>query len=197
MPHRFGSRVTWGGQVKVLALFRWVKVYGSMLWGREGFGGKRGWALLGAVRAFGLWQKSQIELYMQNREHERMILESVENSSLIWPTIEENGVTRTKKYAELFVAEKIQIDYDMKVLERVEVYYECKEPFKSLKCLWVRSKSIATIWLEKMVTPLIDPSIKGFAAASAVLKPEHLKVDKHVCESSSTLKDCVLVRFID
>nr|GEX27567.1 hypothetical protein [Tanacetum cinerariifolium] len=36
---------------------------------------------------------------------------------------------------------------------------------------------------------------KGFAAASAVLNPECLKVDKHVCEGSSTLEDCVLVRF--
>ncbi|GKB60975.1 hypothetical protein Tco_0917161 [Tanacetum coccineum] len=58
--------------------------------------------------------KSRIELYMQNREHGRMILESVENGPLIWPTIEENGVTRTKKYAELSTAEKIQADYDMK-----------------------------------------------------------------------------------
>nr|GEY59493.1 hypothetical protein [Tanacetum cinerariifolium] len=64
-------------------------------------------------------------------------------------------------------------------IEHVKVYYECKEPFKSLKCLWVRSKSITAIWLEKVVTPLIVPAIKGFAAASAVLKPEHLKVDKH------------------
>nr|GEX05371.1 reverse transcriptase domain-containing protein [Tanacetum cinerariifolium] len=63
--------------------------------------------------------------------------------------------------------------------ERVEVYYECMEPFKSLMCLWVRSKSIAATWLEKVVTPLIVPAIKGFAAASAVLKPERLKVDKH------------------
>nr|GEV06871.1 hypothetical protein [Tanacetum cinerariifolium] len=55
-----------------------------------------------------------MELYMQNREHERMILESVENGPLIWPTIEENGVTRTKKYAELSAAEKIQADCDMK-----------------------------------------------------------------------------------
>ncbi|GJV42994.1 hypothetical protein Tco_1427530 [Tanacetum coccineum] len=31
-----------------------------------------------------------------------MILESVEHGLLIWPTIEENGVTRTKKYAEFF-----------------------------------------------------------------------------------------------
>nr|GEY58713.1 hypothetical protein [Tanacetum cinerariifolium] len=43
-----------------------------------------------------------------------MMLESVENGPLIWPTIEENGVTRTKKYAELSVAEKIQADCDMK-----------------------------------------------------------------------------------
>ncbi|GJX78182.1 hypothetical protein Tco_0324993 [Tanacetum coccineum] len=41
--------------------------------------------------------KSRMELYMQNREHVRMILESVENGPLIWPTVEENGVTRTKK----------------------------------------------------------------------------------------------------
>ncbi|GJZ79209.1 integrase, catalytic region, zinc finger, CCHC-type containing protein [Tanacetum coccineum] len=58
--------------------------------------------------------KSQMELYMQNREHGRMILELVENGPLIWPTIEENGVTRTKKYAELSAAKKIQADCDMK-----------------------------------------------------------------------------------
>ncbi|GJY44249.1 hypothetical protein Tco_0432462 [Tanacetum coccineum] len=59
--------------------------------------------------------KSRIELYMQNREHGRMILESVENGLLIWPTVEENGVIRTKKYAKLSAAEKIQADCDMKV----------------------------------------------------------------------------------
>nr|GEW25861.1 hypothetical protein [Tanacetum cinerariifolium] len=36
--------------------------------------------------------KSIIELYMMNRQHERMILESLENGPLIWPSIEENGV---------------------------------------------------------------------------------------------------------
>ncbi|GJY25951.1 hypothetical protein Tco_0400677 [Tanacetum coccineum] len=54
-----------------------------------------------------------MELYMQNREHGRMVLESVENGPLIWPTVEENGVTRTKKYAELSVAEKIQAACDI------------------------------------------------------------------------------------
>ncbi|GJY47143.1 retrovirus-related pol polyprotein from transposon TNT 1-94 [Tanacetum coccineum] len=58
--------------------------------------------------------KSQMELYMQNREHGRMILISVENGPLIWPTVEENGVIRTKKYVKLSTTEKIQADYDMK-----------------------------------------------------------------------------------
>nr|GFC44487.1 hypothetical protein [Tanacetum cinerariifolium] len=43
-----------------------------------------------------------------------MILKTVEHSLLIWPTIEENGVNRTKKYVELSTTEKIQADYDMK-----------------------------------------------------------------------------------
>nr|GFB04064.1 hypothetical protein [Tanacetum cinerariifolium] len=54
--------------------------------------------------------KSRIELYMQNREHGRMILESVENGPLIWPTIEENWVTKSDKYVELFATKKIYGD---------------------------------------------------------------------------------------
>nr|GEU90443.1 hypothetical protein [Tanacetum cinerariifolium] len=37
--------------------------------------------------------KSRMELYMLNRQHGRMILESVENGLLLWPTVEENGAT--------------------------------------------------------------------------------------------------------
>nr|GEY85164.1 hypothetical protein [Tanacetum cinerariifolium] len=58
--------------------------------------------------------KSRMELYMQNKEHRRMILESVKHGLLIWHTIEENRVIRTKKYVELSAAEKIQADCDMK-----------------------------------------------------------------------------------
>ncbi|GJX73634.1 integrase, catalytic region, zinc finger, CCHC-type containing protein, partial [Tanacetum coccineum] len=58
--------------------------------------------------------KSRMELYMQNRENGRMILESVKHGPLIWPTIEENEVTRTKKYAELYATEKIQADCHLK-----------------------------------------------------------------------------------
>nr|GEW35217.1 hypothetical protein [Tanacetum cinerariifolium] len=43
-----------------------------------------------------------------------MILESVEQGPLIWPTIEENGMTRPKKYSELTPYEAIQADCDVK-----------------------------------------------------------------------------------
>ncbi|GKE17311.1 hypothetical protein Tco_1424888 [Tanacetum coccineum] len=43
-----------------------------------------------------------------------MILESVEHGPLIWPTVKETGVIRTKKYVDLSAAEKIQADCDMK-----------------------------------------------------------------------------------
>nr|GFA77459.1 hypothetical protein [Tanacetum cinerariifolium] len=59
------------------------------------------------------WE-SRMELYMMNRHHERMILESVENGPLLWPTIEENGVTRPKKYSELSATEAIQADCDLR-----------------------------------------------------------------------------------
>ncbi|GKA18421.1 hypothetical protein Tco_0698336 [Tanacetum coccineum] len=40
--------------------------------------------------------KSRMELFIDNRENGRMILNSVENGPLIWPTVEENGETRKK-----------------------------------------------------------------------------------------------------
>nr|GEZ46573.1 hypothetical protein [Tanacetum cinerariifolium] len=58
--------------------------------------------------------KSRMELYIMNRQHGQMILESVEHGLLIWPTIEKNGVTRPRKYSELTPTEAIQADYDVK-----------------------------------------------------------------------------------
>nr|GEV23059.1 hypothetical protein [Tanacetum cinerariifolium] len=55
-----------------------------------------------------------MELYMINRQYGQIILESVENGPLIWPTIEENGVTRPRKYSELTPTEAIQADCDVK-----------------------------------------------------------------------------------
>nr|GEZ33434.1 hypothetical protein [Tanacetum cinerariifolium] len=58
--------------------------------------------------------KSGMELYMLNRQHGRMILESVEKGPLLWPSVEVEGVTRLKKYSELSAAKAIQADYDVK-----------------------------------------------------------------------------------
>ncbi|GKA37823.1 hypothetical protein Tco_0724388 [Tanacetum coccineum] len=58
--------------------------------------------------------KSIMEMYMMNRQHGRMILESIENGPLIWPTIDKNEVTRQKKYSELSATEAIQADCDIK-----------------------------------------------------------------------------------
>nr|GEU80125.1 integrase, catalytic region, zinc finger, CCHC-type, peptidase aspartic, catalytic [Tanacetum cinerariifolium] len=51
---------------------------------------------------------------MMNRQHERIILESVKNGPLTWPLIEENRVTRPKKYSELSATEAIQVNCDVK-----------------------------------------------------------------------------------
>ncbi|GJT08733.1 hypothetical protein Tco_0843195 [Tanacetum coccineum] len=51
---------------------------------------------------------------MLNRQNGRMILESIENGPLIWPSIVENGVTRPKKYYELSATEALQADCDIK-----------------------------------------------------------------------------------
>ncbi|GKA35299.1 hypothetical protein Tco_0721790, partial [Tanacetum coccineum] len=63
-----------------------------------------------------------------------MILESVEHGPLIWPTVEENGVTRTKKYDELFAAMKIQgLLADIYSLERECKLYDAFDKFTHIK----------------------------------------------------------------
>nr|GFB02656.1 retrovirus-related Pol polyprotein from transposon TNT 1-94 [Tanacetum cinerariifolium] len=55
-----------------------------------------------------LWER--IQMLMEGT----MILESVEQGPLIWPSVEVEGVTRLKKSSELSVAEAIQADCDVK-----------------------------------------------------------------------------------
>ncbi|GJY05254.1 reverse transcriptase domain-containing protein [Tanacetum coccineum] len=73
-----------------------------------------------AIRTGYYWPTMHVDVrkMIQNvkisREHGRMILESVKHGPLIWPTIEENGMTRTKKYVELSAIEKTQADSNLK-----------------------------------------------------------------------------------
>nr|GFB54451.1 hypothetical protein [Tanacetum cinerariifolium] len=68
--------------------------------------------------------KSRIELYMLNRQHGRMILESVEHGPLLWPIVEEDGVTRLRKYFELSAAEAIQADCDERECKLYDEFYK-------------------------------------------------------------------------
>nr|GFD46226.1 hypothetical protein [Tanacetum cinerariifolium] len=80
---------------------------------------------------------------MMNRQHEIMIIESVENGPLLWPTIEENEVTRPKRYSELSTTEAIQADCDVKATNIIlqglppEVYALVSN-HKVIKELWER-----------------------------------------------------------
>nr|GFA66757.1 hypothetical protein [Tanacetum cinerariifolium] len=59
--------------------------------------------------------KSHMELYLQGKDHGRIILNLVENDPLIWPTIEqENCIVRPKTYEELSDKEKLQTDCDLR-----------------------------------------------------------------------------------
>nr|GEW74235.1 hypothetical protein [Tanacetum cinerariifolium] len=87
--------------------------------------------------------KSRMELYMLNRQHGRMILESVESGPLLWPSIEENRVTRLKKYSELSPIEAIQADCDVKatniILQGLPLeVYALVSTHKVAKELWER-----------------------------------------------------------
>nr|GFA05716.1 hypothetical protein [Tanacetum cinerariifolium] len=86
-------------------------------------------------------KKSRMELYMLSRQHGRMILESVENGLLLWPKVEENGVTRLKIYSELSTTEAIQADCDVKttniILQRLSPeVYALVSTHKVAKELW-------------------------------------------------------------
>ncbi|GKA90179.1 hypothetical protein Tco_0812049 [Tanacetum coccineum] len=56
---------------------------------------------------------SRIRLFIKWKKHSRMILDSIDNGPLVYPTVEENGQTRPKKYSELTKAQQLQDDCDI------------------------------------------------------------------------------------
>ncbi|GJT28759.1 retrovirus-related pol polyprotein from transposon TNT 1-94 [Tanacetum coccineum] len=81
---------------------------------------------------YNLWQ-SRMLLYIKGKEHGRMMLKSILEGPLVYPTIEVDGVTRLKTYEELSDKEKLQDDCDLHatniVLQGSELSYqecECK-----------------------------------------------------------------------
>nr|GEW57952.1 hypothetical protein [Tanacetum cinerariifolium] len=112
--------------------------------------------------------KSIMELYMMNKKHGRMILESVENGPLIWPTIEENGVTRPIKYFELTPAEAIQADCDVKETN-VILQGLLLEVYALDKVLLVQAQANGQIHHEEELAFLADSGIvKGQATQTVI-----------------------------
>ncbi|GJR98000.1 hypothetical protein Tco_0270174 [Tanacetum coccineum] len=73
-----------------------------------------------------------------------MILNSLQNGPLVWPTVvEDDCTTRTKKCEELFVAEKLQADCDLKA---TNIFLQCL-PLDVLQPEW--SKFVTDVKLAR------------------------------------------------
>nr|GEU53398.1 hypothetical protein [Tanacetum cinerariifolium] len=128
---------------------------------------------------------SRMELYMQNREHGRMILELVEHGPPIWPTTEENRMTKTKKYTELSAIEKIQADTggNYSGQQRVVKCFNCqREGHMARQCLKPKRKRDATWFRDKIL--VVEAQGKG-----KVLNEEELEflADPSIAEAKAVL----------
>nr|GEV62298.1 Gag-Pol polyprotein [Tanacetum cinerariifolium] len=53
-----------------------------------------------------------LRIFIKRKKHGRMMLDSINNGPLVYPTVEENGQTRHMKYFELTEAQQLQDDCD-------------------------------------------------------------------------------------
>nr|GEX58923.1 retrovirus-related Pol polyprotein from transposon TNT 1-94 [Tanacetum cinerariifolium] len=127
--------------------------------------------------------KSRMDQYIENKENEIMILNSVEHSHLIWPTVEENSETRKKKYEELSALEKLQADCEGHIAS------QCTKPKRPKNSAWyqenmllVQAQESKEILDEEQLAFLVDPWIPE---AKAVLMANLLNYDSDVLSELS------------
>ncbi|GJW63870.1 hypothetical protein Tco_0115754 [Tanacetum coccineum] len=124
--------------------------------------------------------KSQMELYLQNREHGRMILESVENGLLIWPTIEENGVFRDDPIACLnkamafltaIASSRVIVAQLQRTMSKLfgegHMARQCTQPKRPRNATWYKEKEMLAedqeagqILDEEQLVFLADPGVQ-------------------------------------
>ncbi|GJW01620.1 hypothetical protein Tco_1556871 [Tanacetum coccineum] len=56
---------------------------------------------------------SRIRVFIKGKKHGRMMLDSINNGPMVYPTVKENGQTRPMKYFELTEAQQLQDDCDV------------------------------------------------------------------------------------
>ncbi|GKA76635.1 hypothetical protein Tco_0783096 [Tanacetum coccineum] len=63
---------------------------------------------------YGSWE-SRMELFIEGKENGRIMLNSIKNGPLVWPTkVDEQGNSRVKTYEELTATQKLQADCDLR-----------------------------------------------------------------------------------
>nr|GEW63280.1 hypothetical protein [Tanacetum cinerariifolium] len=101
-----------------------------------------------------------MELYMINRQHERMILESVENGSLLWPSIEENEVTRQRNILNYLLRKQFKlIVMSRQLISFSKESYQRDESWFKDKVLLVQAQANEQILHEEELAFLADPRI--------------------------------------
>nr|GEX59940.1 hypothetical protein [Tanacetum cinerariifolium] len=72
-----------------------------------------------------------IRLFIKGKKHGRMMLDSIDNGPLVYPTIEEKEQTRLIKYSELTEAQQLQDDCDVQatniILRGTDLSYQERE----------------------------------------------------------------------
>ncbi|GKF13068.1 hypothetical protein Tco_0050994, partial [Tanacetum coccineum] len=84
-------------------------------------------------------------LYIKGKKNGRMMLESIENGPLVYPTVEVDGQIRKKKYTELTEQEQLQDDCDVQATNIVlqglpPDVYALFNHCQSAKAIWERVK---------------------------------------------------------
>nr|GFB18914.1 hypothetical protein [Tanacetum cinerariifolium] len=138
---------------------------------------------------------SRMELNMFNRQHGRMILESVEHGPLLWPTIEEDEMTMLKKYSELSAAEAIQADCDVKAINIIlqglppEVY-ALFSTHKVAKEFWERIQMIMQV---NDISSTVNHN--AYMASSSAPQIDYALIVHHPSEFSSPKTGFVVLVF--
>ncbi|GKB88292.1 hypothetical protein Tco_0960564 [Tanacetum coccineum] len=66
---------------------------------------------------------SRIRLFIKGKKNGRMMLDSIDNGLLVYPTVKENEQTRPKKYSELTEAQQLQDDCDVQAKNIFTVFH--------------------------------------------------------------------------
>nr|GEV29819.1 retrovirus-related Pol polyprotein from transposon TNT 1-94 [Tanacetum cinerariifolium] len=137
-----------------------------------------------------------------------MILESVKNGPLLGPTIEENGVTRLKKYSKLSATKAIQADCDVKetniILQGLlpEPKRKKDEAWFKHKVLLVQAQANRQILHEEELEFLADPGIAEAQTTQYVItnnatyQADDLDAYDSDCDEINSAKIALMVNFL-